>query len=149
MQMNLSKNFPLSEMLKSTKAQQLGIKNIPTEGEIEQMRLLAVNILQPLRDVVGPVIISSGFRNGELNRAVGGSSTSQHRFGQAADIVIRGMSVADVCALVHKLKLPFDQMIDEKDGDATWTHISYGPRHRRQHLKARRNAAGRMVYSPA
>src|SRR5690606_11146330 len=99
--------------------------------------------LDPLREAIGrPVNVSSGFRNEAVNRLVGGSKTSQHRFGEAADINVPGMSVTEVIAKIKELKLPFDQVIDEF---GSWVHVSYGPRQRRQGLKARRDSAGKTV----
>ena len=77
--MNLSKNFKLSELIKSETAIRMDIDNTPNEEQIESLRLLCENILQPVRDHFGkPVKISSGFRCSALNQAAGGSATSDH-----------------------------------------------------------------------
>ena len=76
--MRLSKNFVLSEITRSNTAKRLGIKNEPTKKHMENMQRLVTNLLQPMRDELGPVRISSGYRCKELNRAIGGSSRSQH-----------------------------------------------------------------------
>lgn len=141
------KHFTLQEMSKSTTAIRLGIDNTPGKTEAENLEALVKNILDPLREAYGkPIIVSSGFRCEKLNKSVGGSSTSQHRFGQAADI----RSVSDkpednkeIFDLIRSLKLPFDQLINEFNYD--WVHVSFGPRNRRQVLKATKSA-GKTTY---
>lgn len=143
--MNLSKNFTLAELTVSQEAARSGLKNIPTTEQIAALRLLCENVLQPLRDrVKKPIVVSSGFRSVTLNRRIGGSATSQHCKGQAADFSIPGMSIADTVALIRKMGLPADQVIDEF---GAWVHVSYGPRRRQQFLKAR-YIGGRTVYQP-
>lgn len=139
----LGEFFTLKEMTRSTTAAQRGIPNEPDEKQLRALELLVVNILDPLRRHAGrPVIVTSGLRVPALNRAVGGSATSQHVLGEAADIKIPGMAVADVCAVIRTLNLPFDQLIDEF---GSWVHVSHGSRHRRQSLRARKQG-GRTVY---
>ena len=143
----LSKHFTLDELTKSATAMRLGIDNIPNETELENLQKLVDNILEPLRVHYGrPIIITSGFRCEKLNKAVGGSSTSQHRFGQAADI----RSVSDkrednkeLFQMIMEMKLPFDQLIDEFDYD--WVHVSFSNRNRRQVLHAKK-INGKTVY---
>lgn len=141
------KYFTLNELTKSATAKRMGIKNTPSAQETKNLIALVDNILDPLREAYGkPIIVTSGFRCEKLNRAVKGSATSQHRKGQAADI----RSVSDkpednkvLYDLIVKLKLPFDQLINEYGFD--WIHVSFGPRHRRQKLRAvKRN--GRTTY---
>ncbi len=81
--MKLSKNFALSEITHSNTAKRLGIDNEPTETHLQNMQYLVDNLIQPLRDAVGPIRVSSGYRNPELNRAIGGSRSSQHCKGEA------------------------------------------------------------------
>jgi hypothetical protein len=87
-----------------------------------------------LRTVYGkPIRVNSGYRCPKLNKAVGGSATSQHVLGQAADITGGNKSENKILFdLIKSLKLPFDQLIWENGG--TWVHVSYGPRNRRQVL---------------
>lgn len=126
----LTPNFSVKELTVTNKP----YPNVPTEVEVENLRKLAVHILQPLRDAVKkPVIVNSAFRSEKVNKAVGGTATSQHRFGQAADIRITGMSPLEVCKFIIAQGLPFDQLIEE----GTWTHVSFGPRNRRQILTMR------------
>ena len=140
----LSKNFSLEELTVSQEAARSGLKNTTNAEQIERLRALCVNILQPLRDrVKRPIIISSGFRSVTVNRRIGGSSSSQHCRGEAADFTVAGMSIADTIKLIRTMGLPVDQIIDEY---AQWIHCSYGPRHRRQFLKAR-YVGGKTQYS--
>ena len=77
--MKLSKNFSLNEMTKSQTALRRGIDNEPTNDEIDNLRILCEYVLQPVREHFGkPVTINSGFRSKELNKAIGGSTTSDH-----------------------------------------------------------------------
>ena len=137
--MRLTPNFTLAELTRTS----TGLPNSPTPAEVENLRCVAAHILQPLRDHLGvPVLVSSGYRSDRVNRAVGGSSTSQHRLGQAADISTREFDAPELAQRIVDLGLPFDQLIQEF---GRWVHISYGPRHRRQVLTAvKRN--GRTVY---
>lgn len=137
--MQLSKNFSLAEMTVTTKP----FPNVPNAKETAALKALAVNILQPLRDAVKrPITGSSYFRSAKVNAAVGGEASSQHRLGEAGDITIEGMTPKQVCRKIIELGLPFDQLICEFD---RWTHVSYGPRNRRQVLTAvKRN--GETVY---
>jgi len=85
--MRLSKNLTLQEVTKSATAIKKGISNEPTIEHLENLKALAENIFQPMRDYFGvPIAVSSGYRSAELNRLIGGSSTSQHCKGEAIDI---------------------------------------------------------------
>lgn len=134
-----SKNFTLDEFVVTS----TGIDNIPGPNEIESLRQLTVNILQPLRDYFGkPLIITSGYRSPLVNAAIGGSSTSQHTKGEAADFNIDGVSNEAIVQAAKDLKLPFDQIIDEKlyrsSGRLSqWVHVSHDASNRKEHLIAR------------
>lgn len=139
--MRLTPNFTLAELTRTS----TGLPNQPNTVEVEQLRRLAVHILQPLRESVGvPVLVSSGYRGDRVNRAVGGVPTSQHRLGQAADISTREFDAPELAQRIVDLCLPFDQLIQEF---GRWVHVSYGPRHRRQVLTAVKRD-GRTVYLP-
>ena len=93
-------------------------------------------VLDPLREAYGkPIIVSSGFRNVELNKEVGGVPTSQHQKGEAADLDVGSVEEnKKLFELIQKLNLPFDQLIDEKK--MSWIHVSYSSsRQRKQVLK--------------
>lgn len=123
--MQLTANFSLEKLTVTGR----NMSNVPNEAEVASLRSLAKLILQPLRDALGqPVMVSSAFRSDTVNRAVGGTATSQHRLGQAADIRVSGMSSVELAKKILALGLPFDQVIEEF---GSWVHVSYGPRHRR------------------
>jgi len=131
--MNLSANFTLNELTKSETATRLDIDNTPNEEQIESLRLLCENILQPVRDHFGkPVKISSGFRCAELNSspAVGGSKTSDHCKGQAVDFEIDGLSNPEVAQWIMD-NLTYSQLILEfyvqGQPNSGWIHCSYNP----------------------
>lgn len=136
--MNLSKDFTLSEMLKSKKADGLGIStqyNPPAEI-VNSLRDLCVHILQPLRDKVGPIKVNSGYRCPALNAAVKGQKTSQHLKGEAADIEGINCTNAQLFKAIQDLELPYDQLIWEfgTEKEPSWVHVSYGIRNRRMIL---------------
>ncbi len=125
------KHFTIKELTASDTARRLGIDNTPTQRAIANLNLLVDNILDPLREEYGsPIYVNSGYRCHALNSAVGGSATSQHLTGEAADITTGNRrDNRRLYELIKQLKLPIDQAIDEHD--YTWIHVSYGPRHRR------------------
>lgn len=119
--MNLSAHFTLAEFLTSQTAARLGRKIEPTEAEIRNLTRLCVTVLEPLRvELKRPVVVTSGYRDQWLNDAIGGSSTSAHMDGRAADIVVPGLSVLDVCRVIRSAGLPVDQCIHEF---GEWTHV--------------------------
>jgi len=143
------KYFSIKELTKSATAARKGIKNDPSIQEVKSLTALIEKVLDPLREAYGkPIIVSSGYRCPKLNAAVGGSASSQHVKGEAADI----RSVADtpeenkkLFDLIVKLGLPYDQLINEYNYD--WVHVSFGPRHRRQRMKAIKSN-GKTKYMP-
>ena len=145
--MRLSKHFTLDEFIKSATATRLGIDNTPDEKVLNCIQALVDNVLEPLRVHYGrPIIITSGYRCPKLNKAVGGSSTSQHAIGQAVDIRSVSDSREDnkeLFDMILEMKLPFDQLINEFGYD--WVHVSFSPRNRRQVLKAEKSG-GKTVY---
>lgn len=138
--MQLSPHFALSEFLRSQVASRLGIDMTPPDEVVECLRELCINVLEPLRSELGkPIIISSGYRPAKLNAAIGGASHSQHVLGQAADILVPGMTVRGVWDYIRKSDIPFDQVIEEFDG---WTHVSYHSPCRYEVLVANRDDEG-------
>lgn len=127
--MQLSKNFTLKELTRSYEAERKGLDNTPTEQVIENLTVLANLVLQPIRDVLGPVVVKSGYRSPLVNAAVGGSKTSDHLYGLAADIEVIGVSNYKL-AVWCKNNLQFKQLILEfyTPGDpmSGWVHISTG-----------------------
>lgn len=137
--MQLTKNFSLAELTKTN----VNAPNVPRQVEVDRLRLLAVHILQPLRDHLGkPIIVNSAYRSPQVNAKVGGVATSQHSLGEAADIYVKDMSPLALARMIRDLNLPYDQLIREP----TWVHVSYGPRHRRQ-LLTMRVVNGKSTYS--
>jgi zinc D-Ala-D-Ala carboxypeptidase len=127
--MNLTENFSLHEMTKSETALRKGMPNEPTEADIANLKLLAEKVLQPLRDHYGVGIkVNSGYRSPDVNAAVGGSRTSDHCKGQAADIEIAGIPNATLAQYI-KDSLQYTQLILEfyTPGipDSGWVHVSY------------------------
>ena len=129
--------FALKEFVKSNTAARLGINNNPSEDVKKNIELLVEKILDPLRESFGkPIIVTSGYRCKELNKAVGGAAKSQHMSGEAADIrTVEDSKSAnkELFNLIIELGLPFDQLINEHNYD--WVHVSYGKRNRRMILK--------------
>lgn len=143
--MRLGRYFTLDELTVSQTAARMGLSNVPSGPALESLRALVENILDPLRALVAsPVVVNSGYRSSAVNRAVGGSASSQHRLGEAADIIVPGMPVHRVCEVIRAAGLPYDQLINEF---GSWVHVSYSPRHRRQFLKAVRHN-GKTQYLP-
>ena len=127
--MKLTNNFSLNEMTKSQTALRRGIDNDPSNNEIDNLRLLCEYVLQPVREHFGkPVSINSGFRSSELNKAIGGSGTSDHCKGMAADIEIAGVDNGDIAQWIND-NCQFRQLILEfytpGVGDSGWVHVSY------------------------
>ena len=126
---NISKHVTYKEGVYSNTAIRLGLKNEPTEEHLSNMELLSEKVFEPLRmHVNGPIKINSFYRGPELNKAIGGSSKSQHCNGQAMDIddTYGYMSNADMYKYI-KNNLSFDQMIWEfgTDSNPDWVHVSY------------------------
>ncbi|MGN1228114.1 MAG: D-Ala-D-Ala carboxypeptidase family metallohydrolase [Prevotella sp.] len=130
--MRLSKNFTYEELIHSNVAERKGLKNRPKTKEeekkvIENLRALCIEVLQPLRDYLGKsVVISSGYRCTEVNKAVGGVKGSQHLKGEAADIHVE--NTEHLLKIMHYImdETDFDQLIWERNKAGTqWVHVSY------------------------
>jgi len=151
----LSANFSMKEFVHSDTAKRKGIDNNPGLEHAEAALELFENIVQPIRDHFGTsIFLSSGYRSAALNKAIGGSQTSQHSKGEAVDIDMDGRKGPENEDVFHYIRknLPFDQLIwefgDSKRPD--WVHVSYkkgGPQ-RGQILAAKRNSAGKTYYEP-
>ena len=148
----LSANFTLSEMVKSETAVRKGLDNTPGATEIANLKLLAENVLQPIRDnYKRGVKVNSGFRHPEVNAAVGGSKTSDHCKGQAADIEIPGIANAELAEWISK-NLEFTQLILEfyTPGvpDSGWVHVSYDKSNLKKQVMTAMKENGKTVYKP-
>ena len=137
--MKLSPNFTLEELCASTKAKELQIINQVTDAtHLQALKTLAKEVLQPIRDLHGgPVTVTSGYRQPALNKALGGSPTSQHPKGEAADITVGCPDDnKNLFEQIARSGIPYDQLICEFGGE--WLHVSHrlhGPQ-RRQVLEA-------------
>ena len=147
--MKLSENLTLREAIKSNTATRLGIDNTPEQWEVNNLRAIAENIFQPVRDHFGVSIgVSSGYRCKELNKAIGGSKYSQHMIGEALDIdadIYGKVTNAEIFNYI-KNNLEWDQMVWEfgDDDEPNWVHVSYkeSGSNRRQLKRAYRDSKG-------
>lgn len=150
--MQLSENFSLSEMVKSETALRYDMDNTPGDSEIENLKVLCTKVLQPVREHYGKgVKVNSGFRHPEVNAKVGGSKTSDHCKGQAADIEIPGVANADLAEWI-KNNLDFTQLILEfyTPGvpDSGWVHVSYDSANLKKQVMTAMKENGKTVYKP-
>jgi len=150
--MNLTANFSLHEMTKSETALRMGLDNTPGEAEIENLRLLCEKVLQPIRDHYGKgVKVNSAYRSPESNSAVGGSKTSDHCKGMAADIEIPGVANADLAQWIMD-NLEYTQLILEfyTPGvpDSGWVHVSYDADNLKKQELTATKVAGKTQYLP-
>ena len=144
--MQLSEHFELAEFLVSETAARRGIANEPTPEIIDNLRRLCQLVLEPLRvKLARPVVITSGYRSLVLNRAVGGSPTSHHMQGRAADLIVPGITPLAVCQAASQLKLPCVQIIHEF---GRWTHLSVAISNERTQLLTAKLNQGKTVYEP-
>lgn len=123
--MKLTNHFTLSEFTYSETAQRKNIDNTPSPNAIANIKALCEDVLEPAREEYGrAMIISSGYRSEQLNKAVGGAKTSQHMTGCAADIVCsEPRRLFDIIKANGK----FDQLLWEHAGKTQWIHVSYKP----------------------
>ena len=150
--MKLTANFSLAEMTKSDTALRLGMDNTPEASEIENMTWLCECVLQPVRNHYGMgVKVNSGFRHPDVNAKVGGSKTSDHCKGRAADIEIPGVANADLAQWIVD-HLEFRQVILEfyTPGipDSGWVHVSYNPADNKKQVLTATKKDGKTVYLP-
>tara|TARA_R100000084_G_scaffold107637_1_gene68105 strand:- start:1003 stop:1530 length:528 start_codon:yes stop_codon:yes gene_type:complete len=168
--MRISKNFTLAELTKSNTATRLGISNTPDKEGIHKLRLLATELLQPLRNAVGPLRVTSGYRSESLNKAIGGSfkldengnyvALSQHCKCEAVDLQFVKRGSMDNMRIFNALisqGLEFDQCILEFGGatansdsdNPDWIHISWKIKdNRRQILVAYKDENNKTKYRP-
>jgi zinc D-Ala-D-Ala carboxypeptidase len=121
--MNLSPHFKLEKFTRSVTAEEQGFDNTPDDDQIAALAALCVAILEVLRDRFGPIKINSGFRSDALNRAVGGVYASQHKKGEAADIVPLEATIIDLALFAADQQLPYDQLIIYPDEN--FVHVSH------------------------
>jgi len=147
----LSQNFTIQEYIKSQTALRQGIDNTPTEEHMGNATALFRNVVQKVRDQFGVTVINSGYRGEALNKAVGGSSTSQHCKGEAVDIECPGTPNYDEAKWIED-NLDFDQLILEfyTPGvpDSGWVHVSYKSEGNRKSVLTAMKENGKTVYKP-
>ena len=147
--MKLTENLTLLEATKSNTATRLGIDNTPPPAIIERMVETAEKIFQPLRDALGPIRVSSFYRSPDLNRAIGGSKTSQHCKGEAIDmqgiLATNKMLFNSACDLED-----YDQIIWEFGTleEPDWVHVSYSKTHNRKQILRATKIGKRTAYVP-
>lgn len=157
----LSENFTLEELLVSSTAAKYGIDNTPNATIKANLTMLCKKLLQPIRDKYGKsIIVTSGYRCSTLNTKIGGSRTSQHMKGQAADInsgegykaggTARYEANKKLFDLIYKMG-GYDQLINEfpdAQGRPQWVHVSYNPTLRKQRGQAlvAKKVSGKTVY---
>ena len=150
--MQLTNNFSLKELTVSDTATRLGLDNTPNETVIANLKTLAEKILQPVREHYGKSVkVNSGYRAPEVNAAVGGSKTSDHCKGQAADIEINGVANGDLAKYIAE-NFKFTQVILEfyTQGipDSGWVHVSYDPANLKKQTLTAVKQDGKTVYLP-
>lgn len=140
----LTPHFTIDEFERSQTAARRGLKNRMGPSQRAAAKALCENVLEPTRALAGsPISVSSGYRAPKVNAAVGGSSSSQHMRGEAADISTNSLTTEELFQLIKGSAIKFDQLIQEFD---SWIHVSYrAGRNRGQCLRATRER-GRTVY---
>ena len=152
--MQLSKYVSIGEVTYSDTAKRKGIDNTPTAKHMENLKVICAEVFDKVREHFGvPIFVSSGYRSAALNKAIGGSSTSDHNLGKALDLDQdghgNGVTNADVFNFI-KNTLEFDQLIWEfgTDKNPDWVHVGYREgANRKQILKAVREG-GKTKYVP-
>ena len=149
--MNLSRNFTLSELIKSDTAIRLGFDNNPNADQIEKLKGLCENILQPVRDHFGRVKVTSGFRSPNLCVAIGSSVNSQHAKAEAADFEVIGTDNAELFDWI-KANLTPDQLILEfytpGEPNSGWIHCSWVVDQPRASFLHAYKSEGKTKYKP-
>ena len=137
--MLLSENFSLEELTISSKALSMGIENKPTPEHLENLRALAKE-MEKVRALFNcPIEITSGYRNPQVNKAVGGVKNSAHALGHAADFHVDGLTDLEAAKRIRDSKLVFDQLIYEKN---CCVHISFDPRGGKPRREVKRQPGG-------
>ena len=143
----LSKNFLLRELLVSDYAVRKNISEqfTPDVAIIKNLTALCDKVLQPLREQLRlSVSVTSGYRCPKVNKGIGGALTSQHQFGEAADIHVSGKSIEWLFQFIIKAGLPFDQIIQEFDN---WVHISYKSTKNRREILQKKKKRKKVIYT--
>jgi len=149
--MEISKHLELAELIRSESAKRAGISNMPTPEHIANLKKLANNVFEKIREHFDrPIFISSGYRSIDLNKIIKGAQSSQHSTGEAIDIDMDGTDVTnkEIFEFI-KFNVSFDQLIWEfgSDKNPDWVHVSYesSGKQRKQILKAKK-INGKTIY---
>jgi len=150
--MNLSKNLTLKEVTKSNTAIRKGINNEPNAEQLENLKVLATEVFQKIRDHFGvPIKVTSGFRSEALNKAVKGSKTSDHMKGCAIDIDMDGTPDITNAQVFNFIKdnLTFRQLIWEfgNDTNPDWVHVSYVAGGNKKEVLRASKKGGKIIYT--
>ena len=148
--MKLTQNFSLSELTRCQTATRRGIENQPNDEQLANLVALCECVLQPIRDHFGKSVrISSGLRVPELNAAIGGSTTSDHCRGMAADIEVPPVDNLELARWIEGSGLAFRQLILEYYNgtpDSGWIHVSYDPADNKRQVLTATKQNGKTVY---
>jgi len=143
--MKLSEHFTLAELTQSSTALRTGIKNIPSPQAIANLKVLAEGLEQVRSLLNAPIFITSGYRSPTLNRFIGGSQSSAHCLGFAADFKCPQFGApVDIVAAIKASRIKYDQCINE----GFWVHLSFAPELRQQTLSALFDNKGKASYRP-
>jgi hypothetical protein len=153
--MKLSKYVSLAEVTRSDTAKRKGISNEPTPEHLENLKVICEDVFDKVREHFGvPLFISSGYRSAALNKAIGGSATSDHNLGRALDLDQdghgNGVKNKDVFNYIIN-NLDFDQCIAEfprADGDPEWVHVGYRKGANRKQILVAYKEGGKTKYKP-
>jgi len=153
--MKLSNYLSLAEVTRSDTAKRKGISNEPTAEHLENLKTIAVEVFDKVREYFGvPIFVSSGYRSAALNKAIGGSSTSDHNLGRALDLDQdghgNGVTNKDVFNYIIN-NLEFDQCIAEfprANGDPEWVHVGYRKGANRKQILVAYKEGGKTKYKP-
>ena len=149
--MQISKHLELAELIRSESAKRAGISNMPTPEHIANLKKVADNVFEKIREHFGrPILISSGYRSIDLNKIIKGAQSSQHSTGEAIDIDMDGTEITNKQIFEFiKFNVSFDQLIWEfgTDKNPDWVHVSYesSGKQRKQILKAKK-INGKTIY---
>lgn len=135
--------FDLAQFTISSTAARRGIDNTPTPETINNLRRLHAEILLPIRTLAQrDLIITSGYRSPELNKAIGGAKNSAHMEGKAADFYAEGMTIETLYEIIKNSTLVTDQTINEFQ---QWIHVAWADTPRKQFLRATKKGK-RTIY---
>ena len=136
------KYFSINELTKSSTADRLGIDNTPSDEIKNNLTLFIEKVLDPIREDWGsPIMVSSGYRCPELNKAVGGAKNSGHQYGYCADLQVKGgmkriRELADfIFEWMKDHHMKFDELLFERSGNVTWLHFCWIGKDEKQRMK--------------